>query len=78
MGENQLRVHKLDELSPRWTRPENRQRLARAEEVLPSVVRAEQEQAMKLADSKTKDGVKLAGLYMSEKVTPTTGIERTS
>ncbi len=62
-------LQKLNELSAHWTVAANKERLARAREALLRI-RAEQEHCMKLVDSKAKDSMKVAGIYVSEKVTP--------
>ena len=62
-------VQKLEELSAHWTSAANKERLTKAKEILPRL-KAEQEHSFKLADSKAGDSVKVAGLYVSEKVTP--------
>jgi methyl-accepting chemotaxis protein len=59
----------LDELSPRWTVPENRQRLAAIKEQL-VVLRTNQEAAMSSAANGSRDAVIEGGNQFADKATP--------
>jgi methyl-accepting chemotaxis protein len=62
-------VARLDELSPKWTRQENRDRLAETKTHLPTLRQA-QEAAMAHARSGERDAVPRAGNEFSDQATP--------